>query len=95
MSMRASAGRYARALLDALSGHHGLRTLLADHGVSVHAVLSGPVDTDMSRDLDIPKASARSVATAIFDGCERGDDHCPQHTGGPDCRALGRVAGGG
>ena len=43
-------------------------------GVSVHAVLTGPVDTDMSRDLDIPKASAESVARAIFAGVENGDE---------------------
>ncbi|MCO5973558.1 SDR family NAD(P)-dependent oxidoreductase [Actinoallomurus soli] len=29
-----------------------LRALLTEHGVSVHAVLTGPVDTDMSRDAD-------------------------------------------
>jgi NAD(P)-dependent dehydrogenase (short-subunit alcohol dehydrogenase family) len=47
-----------------------LRTLLASHGVSVHAVPAGPVDTDMSRDLDIPKTPPESVAGAIFDGVE-------------------------
>ncbi|WP_319433958.1 SDR family NAD(P)-dependent oxidoreductase [Mycobacterium sp. RTGN5] len=48
-----------------------LRALL--HGqVRVHAVLTGPVDTDMSRGLDIPKASAKSVARAIFDGVDQG-----------------------
>jgi NAD(P)-dependent dehydrogenase (short-subunit alcohol dehydrogenase family) len=51
-----------------------LRTLLAGRGVRVHAVLTGPVDTDMSRDLDIPKASAESVARGIFDGVENGDE---------------------
>jgi NAD(P)-dependent dehydrogenase (short-subunit alcohol dehydrogenase family) len=50
-----------------------LRLLLAPQGVNVHAVLTGPVDTDMSRDLDIPKASPESVAKAVFDGVERGD----------------------
>ena len=40
----------------------------------VHAVLTGPVDTDMSRGLDIPKASAESVARAIFDGVEKGEE---------------------
>jgi NAD(P)-dependent dehydrogenase (short-subunit alcohol dehydrogenase family) len=50
------------------------RALLAGQGVDVHAVLSGPVDTDMSRDLDIPKASPASVAQAIFDGVENGDE---------------------
>jgi NAD(P)-dependent dehydrogenase (short-subunit alcohol dehydrogenase family) len=47
-----------------------LRVLLARQGVTVQAVLTGPTDTDMTRDLDIPKASAESVARAIFDGIE-------------------------
>ena len=51
-----------------------LRALLAGRGVSVHAVLAGPVDTDMSRDLDIPKASPESVAHAILDGLQNGDE---------------------
>ncbi|MCV7398696.1 SDR family NAD(P)-dependent oxidoreductase [Mycobacterium fragae] len=51
-----------------------LRALLAGQGVSVHAVLTGPVDTDMTRGLDIPKSSPESVARAIFDGIERGEE---------------------
>jgi NAD(P)-dependent dehydrogenase (short-subunit alcohol dehydrogenase family) len=51
-----------------------LRALLAGQGVRVHAVLAGPVDTDMSRGLDIPKASPESVARAIFDGVENGEE---------------------
>jgi NAD(P)-dependent dehydrogenase (short-subunit alcohol dehydrogenase family) len=51
-----------------------LRALLAGQGVSVHAVLAGPVDTDMSRDLDIPKASPESVARAILDGLHNGEE---------------------
>jgi NAD(P)-dependent dehydrogenase (short-subunit alcohol dehydrogenase family) len=50
------------------------RALLAGRGVTVHAVIPGPVDTDMSRDADIPKASPESVARAIFDGVEEGDE---------------------
>ena len=50
------------------------RMLLAAQGVRVHAVLTGPVDTDMVRDLDIPKASPQSVAQAIFDGVDKGED---------------------
>jgi len=42
--------------------------------VRVHAVLTGPVDTDTSRGLDIPKASPDSVARAIFDGVEKGEE---------------------
>ena len=51
-----------------------LRALLADQGVSVHAVFLGPVDTDMTRGFEIPKASPASVARGIFDGLESGDD---------------------
>ena len=40
----------------------------------MHAVLSGPVDTDMVRDLDIPKSSPESVARAIFDGIDDGEE---------------------
>jgi hypothetical protein len=42
--------------------------------VRVHAVLTGPTDTDMTRGLDIPKASAESVASAIFEGVEAGEE---------------------
>ena len=51
-----------------------LRALLAREGVRVHAVMPGPIDTDMVRDLPIPKASPESVARAIFDGVENGDE---------------------
>jgi NAD(P)-dependent dehydrogenase (short-subunit alcohol dehydrogenase family) len=51
-----------------------LRALLAGHGVTVHAVVLGPVDTEMNRGFDIPKASPESAAQGIFDGLERGDD---------------------
>jgi NAD(P)-dependent dehydrogenase (short-subunit alcohol dehydrogenase family) len=50
------------------------RALLAGRGVTVHAVVAGPVDTDMSRDLDIPKASPQSVARAIFGGVDNGEE---------------------
>jgi len=48
-----------------------LRAFLAPQGVRVHAVLTGPVDTDLTRGLDIPKATPRSVAAAVFDALDR------------------------
>jgi NAD(P)-dependent dehydrogenase (short-subunit alcohol dehydrogenase family) len=51
-----------------------LRALVASRGVSVHAVMAGPIDTDMVRALDIPKSSAESVARGVLDGVERGDE---------------------
>ena len=51
-----------------------LRVLLAARGVRVHAVLTGLVDTDMTRGLDIPKAAPDTVARGIFDGVENGQE---------------------
>ncbi len=51
-----------------------LRALLAGQGVTVHAVVLGPIDTDMNRGFDIPKASPESAAQRIFDGLEKGED---------------------
>ena len=51
-----------------------LRALLAGRGVRVHAVLTGPTDTDMTRGFDIPKSSPQSVARAIFDGVDNGEE---------------------
>jgi NAD(P)-dependent dehydrogenase (short-subunit alcohol dehydrogenase family) len=65
---------YSLSKAAAFSLTQSLRMLLAGQGVRVHAVLTGPVDTDMVRALDIPKASPQSVARAIFDGVGRGEE---------------------
>ena len=65
---------YSISKAAAFSLTQSLRALLAGRGVSVHAVLIGPVDTDMNRGLDIPKASPESAARAIFDGVENGEE---------------------
>jgi len=51
-----------------------LRALLARQGVTVHGVVLGPIDTDMNRGFDIPKASPESAAQGIFDGLEKGEE---------------------
>ena len=65
---------YSLSKAAAFSLTQSLRMLLAGQGVRVHAVLTGPVDTDMVRDLDIPKASPQSVAQGIFDGVGKGEE---------------------
>jgi NAD(P)-dependent dehydrogenase (short-subunit alcohol dehydrogenase family) len=65
---------YAISKAAAFNLTQSLRALLAGRGVRVHAVLTGPTDTDMTRGFDIPKASAESVARAIFDGVEQGEE---------------------
>ena len=51
-----------------------LRALLSGQGVTVHAVVLGPIDTDMNRGFDIPKASPESAAQGTFNGLEKGED---------------------
>ena len=70
---------YSISKAAAFSLSQSLRARLAGRGVRVHNVLPGPVDTDMVRDLDIPtvdipKASPESVARAIFDGVDNGEE---------------------
>lgn len=65
---------YAISKAAAFSLTQSLRVALAGQGVSVHAALPGPVDTRMGPQVDIPKASPESVARAIFDGLENGDE---------------------
>jgi NAD(P)-dependent dehydrogenase (short-subunit alcohol dehydrogenase family) len=65
---------YSASKAAAFSLTQSLRALLAGRGVRVHAVLTGPTDTEMVRDLDIPKTSPESVASAILDGVEAGEE---------------------
>ena len=65
---------YSLSKAAAFSLTQSLRMLLAGRGVRVHAVLTGPVDTDMVRDLDIPKAPPQSVAQGILEAVEKGEE---------------------
>src|ERR1700745_4172333 len=65
---------YSISKAAAFSLSQSLRALLAGAGVSGHIVLPGPIDTDMTRDLDIPKASPESTARAILDGVEKEEE---------------------
>jgi NAD(P)-dependent dehydrogenase (short-subunit alcohol dehydrogenase family) len=65
---------YSASKAAAFSVTQSLRALLAARGVSVHAVLPGPIDTEMIRNLPIPKTPPESVARAIFDGVENTDE---------------------
>ncbi len=65
---------YSASKAAAFSVTQSLRALLAGRGVKVHAVLPGPIDTDMVRDLPIPKTPPESVARASLDGLENGEE---------------------
>src|SRR4051812_29289961 len=65
---------YSISKAAALNLTQSFRALLAGEGVTVHAVVLGPVDTDMNKGFDIPKASTESAAMGIFDGLEKGQE---------------------
>ena len=50
----------------------GTRHLLRGYGVNVIGVYPRPIDTDMAKDIDAPKASPVDVAGTILDGIESG-----------------------
>lgn len=52
----------------------GSRSMLAQQGTRVIGVYPGPVDTDMAEDVPLAKASPASVAEAILDGLESGEE---------------------
>jgi NAD(P)-dependent dehydrogenase (short-subunit alcohol dehydrogenase family) len=65
---------YSISKAAAFSLTQSLRALLPGLGVSVHAVMPGAIDTDMIRDLPIPKTPPESVARGIFDGMENDEE---------------------
>jgi len=65
---------YSISKAAALSMTQSLRALLAAEGVTVHAVVLGPIDTDMNRGFEIPKASTESAARGVFDGLEKNEE---------------------
>ena len=65
---------YSTSKAAALNLTQSLRALLASQGVSVHGVVIGPVDTDMNRGFEIPKAAPETAAAGIFDGLEKGEE---------------------
>jgi NAD(P)-dependent dehydrogenase (short-subunit alcohol dehydrogenase family) len=65
---------YSISKAAAFSLSQSWRALWAGRGVKVHIVLPGPIDTDMTRNLNIPKASPESAARAILEGVEKEDE---------------------
>ena len=65
---------YSISKAAAFSLTQSLRALSAARGVSVHAVLAGGIDTEMSRGAAIQKSSPESVARGILEGLENGEE---------------------
>jgi len=65
---------YSVSKAASLSLTQSFRAQLRGQGVSVYAVLPGPIETDMVRDLEIPKTPPEDVARATLDGVEQGEE---------------------
>ena len=65
---------YSISKAAALNLTQSLRALLAADRVTVHAVVLGPIDTDMNRGFEIPKVSTEFAARGIFDGLEKQEE---------------------
>src|SRR5204862_5080605 len=68
-------GGYSASKAAAHSLTLGLRGELSKRGISVHGAYPGPVDTDMTRRIDRPKARASEVASATLAGVEAGENY--------------------
>jgi NAD(P)-dependent dehydrogenase (short-subunit alcohol dehydrogenase family) len=67
-------GGYSASKAAAYSVTQSLRPELRRKGIEVLAALPGPIDTDMTKDLQMPKASPADVAKGVLAGIERGDE---------------------
>jgi len=67
-------GGYSASKAAAYSITQALRAELKGRHIDVLAALPGPIDTDMVRDLTLPKASPADAARGVLTGIERGDE---------------------
>jgi NAD(P)-dependent dehydrogenase (short-subunit alcohol dehydrogenase family) len=87
---------YAISKAAAFNMTQSLRALLAGQGVTVHAVLTGPTDTEMTQGFEIPKATPRVCCLCdLRRHRTRGRGHLPRsHVRGPG-RELAQRCGQG
>jgi NAD(P)-dependent dehydrogenase (short-subunit alcohol dehydrogenase family) len=74
LASMAGLGGYSASKAAAFSMTQALRAELKPRKIAVHAVFPGPVDTDMTKGIALPKASPESVAKAIVEGLARGEE---------------------
>ncbi|MDR3580459.1 MAG: SDR family oxidoreductase [Oryzomonas sp.] len=68
LSSMSAAGGYCASKAALFSATQAMRAELKTKGIFVHAIFPGPIDTDMARDLDMPKTSAQVTAENIVKG---------------------------
>ncbi len=64
----ASFGGYSASKAALYSATQAMRTELKTKNIFVHGIFPGPIDTDMSRGVDMPKTNARVAAENIVNG---------------------------
>jgi NAD(P)-dependent dehydrogenase (short-subunit alcohol dehydrogenase family) len=69
-----SAGGYSASKSAAWSLTNWLRTGLREQGTQVVAVHAGPIDTDMAKDLKLPKVTPQDVVQQVLIAIEAGQD---------------------
>jgi short-subunit dehydrogenase len=67
-------GSYSVSKAAAQSLTQSIRSHLLNKSITVHGVFPGPVDTDMTSQMAIPKAKPLDVAHAILTGIELGEE---------------------
>jgi len=68
LASMSAVGGYSASKAALFSATQAMRAELKAKGISVHGIFPGPIDTDMSRDFDMPKASAQETAENIIKG---------------------------
>lgn len=61
-------GGYSASKAALYSATQAMRTELKEKNILVHGIFPGPIDTDMARDIDMPKTSAQVAAGNIVNG---------------------------
>jgi short-subunit dehydrogenase len=67
-------GGYSASKAAAYSITQALRAELKAKRIDVLAALPGPIDTDMVKGIELPKATTAETATGLLAGIERGDE---------------------
>lgn len=74
LASMAGIGGYSASKAALFSATQAMHAELKDKHISVHGIFPGPIDTDMARGFDMPKASAHDTARAIIAGIEAGQE---------------------
>ena len=69
-----SIGGYSASKAALFSANQAVRAELKAKHISVHGIFPGPIDTDMSRNFDMPKTSAEVAAENIVKGIISGQE---------------------